>query len=291
MRLLRTALLAAAWVLASCAPSAPPNPSLWRIADADSEIWLFGSVHVLSPDLAWRSERVNAAFAAADEFVTETEIGEAAAREYQALATRYGALPAGETLSARIGPEEAERLARTARALGIDPAALEQQRPWLTALQLSYTALARAGQNPEAGVEAVLGAEARAQGKRLSFLETPEQQVRVLGELPPEEEARFLSLTLREIEQGAESAAAMDQAWVRGDALALQRQLDAQWRETGPVFYAALIVNRNRDWADEIERRLGGSGRIFIAVGAAHLLGDDSVVAMLRARGIEVEGP
>jgi uncharacterized protein YbaP (TraB family) len=71
----------------------------------------------------------------------------------------------------------------------------------------------------------------------------------------------------------------------------LQRQLDAQWREAGPAFRTALIVNRNRAWADEIEQRLHGAGRIFIAVGAAHLIGDDSVVALLRARGIVVEGP
>jgi uncharacterized protein YbaP (TraB family) len=246
---------------------------------------------VLSPDLAWRSERLNAAFAGAEEFVTETAIGDDAAAEYHALAERHGTLPAGETLSQRIGQDDAERLTRTARQLGVDPAALERQRPWLVALQLSYLALARAGQNPEAGVEAVLGAEARAQGKRLSFLETPEQQVRVLADLSREEEARFLSLTLREIERGAGSAVAMDRAWVSGDTEALQRQLDEQWRESGPAFYAALIVNRNQAWADEIARRLEGSGRIFIAVGAAHLLGDDSVVALLRARGIEVEGP
>ena len=290
MRVLRSALLAAFWLLAAaCQPAPPPDPALWRIADADSEIWLFGSVHVLSPQLNWRSERVNAAFAAAEEFVTETEIGPES--EYAALAARYGALPPGQTLSGRIGPEQAARLARTARSLGIDPAALESQRPWLTALQLSYAALAQAGQNPDAGVEAVLSAEARAQGKSLSYLETPEQQVRVLADLPPEEEERFLSITLREIEQGDASARNMDRAWVSGDTAALQRQLDEQWAEAGPVFHAALIVDRNRAWADEIEQRLAGSGRIFIAVGAAHLLGDDSVVAMLRARGIDVEGP
>ncbi len=290
MRLLHTALIAAAWLLASCV-SAPPDPALWRIADADSEIWLFGSVHVLSPDVQWRSERVNAAFAAADEFVTETQIGPEAAGAYQALAERYGALPAGETLSARIGAADTARVAQTARDLGIDPAALERQRPWRVALLLSYAALARAGQLPDAGVEAVFGAEARAAGKQLSFLETPERQVRVLADLPPEEEARFLSLTLDEIHAGTGSAEAMDRAWVSGDTATLERLLDTQWRDAGPTFHAALILDRNRAWADEIERRLAGSGRIFVAVGASHLIGDASVVDLLRERGIAVEGP
>jgi uncharacterized protein YbaP (TraB family) len=290
MRALLSALLAAAWLLAACAQP-PPSPALWRIADADSEIWLFGSVHVLGPDVRWRSARVDAALAAADEFVTETDTGPEAAARYQELASRYGSLPEGETLSARLDEADAARLRRIAPELGFDPAAMEHVRPWLAALQLSYAALAREGQSSEAGVETVLGAEARAQGKRISYLETPEQQVRVLAELSPDDEARFLSLTLREIEAGTETAHAMDRAWVRGDVASLQRQLDAQWREAGPAFRTALIVNRNRAWADEIEQRLHGAGRIFIAVGAAHLIGDDSVVALLRARGIVVEGP
>jgi hypothetical protein len=67
--------------------------------------------------------------------------------------------------------------------------------------------------------------------------------------------------------------------------------LDAEWREGGPVLHEAVVLRRNRAWADEIARRLDGSGRIFIAVGAAHLVGQGSVVALLRARGIPVEGP
>jgi uncharacterized protein YbaP (TraB family) len=283
------ALLALACLLASCTPAAAPNPALWRIADADSEIWLFGTVHVLPPGLRWRSERVNAAFAAADELVTETDLGPA--DRFQELAARHGGLPEGETLSGRLSAEDAERLARVARDLGVNPASLQRQRPWLTALQLYATSLLRSGKSPDAGVESVLAAEAQAAGKQLTFLESPEQQVRILADLPPDEEARFLSLTLREIEDGAETAEAMDAAWASGDLAALEQMLDAQWREAGPVFHAALIVNRNQAWAREIERRLDGSGRIFVAVGAAHLVGDESVVALLRGRGVVVEGP
>lgn len=292
MRALFASLLTvAALALASCTPAAAPNPALWRIADADSEIWIFGSVHVLPPNLRWRSERVNAAFAAAEEFVTETDAGPNAPANYQALAARYGSLPEGETLWTRLTLEDSERLQRIARENDIDPAALSRLRPWLAALQLSYAALARAGQRADAGVEAVLHAEARASGKRLSFLETPEEQVRVLADLAPADEAHFLSLTLDEIEQGTAGANEMDSAWSRGDIAELERQLNAQWRETGPAIHSAVIVNRNRNWADQLAARLEGEGTLFIAVGAAHLLGDDSLIALLRARGIEVEGP
>lgn len=292
MRLLLAALIAAASLaLATCAPAPRSEPALWRVADADSEIWLLGSVHILPPGARWRGPRINAAFATAEEFVTETDTSPEAAQVFAQLAARHGALPADETLSSILGAEDAERLAASARALGIDANALERQRPWLTALQLSLAYAVRAGHRPEAGVEAVLSNEARARDMRLSFLETPEQQIRALADLSPQDELRFLRLTLRDIDRGADALGAMDEVWARGDVAELERLLAQEWTETGPAIHEALILRRNRDWTDQIEARLAGSGRIFIAVGAAHLVGEGNVIALLRDRGIAVQGP
>lgn len=288
-----TALLAGlAWALAACAPPPPAGePALWRIADADSEIWLFGTVHILPPDLDWRGPRLEAAFAAADELVTETDTSDAAAAELAALAQRHGTLPPGEWLSAKLEPADRARLARVARDLGLDLDVLERMRPWLAGLQLSYAYAASQGHSAAAGVETLLVAEARASGKQLSFLETAEQQVRVLSDLPERDAVRFLSLTLGQIEAGGATLSALDRAWARGDVDTLERLLAAEWRIAGPAIHEAVILERNRAWADAIEARLDGSGRIFIAVGAAHLVGEDSVVDLLRERGIEVDGP
>lgn len=292
MRALFALFLLAAPALNSCAP--PPQqgePALWRIADADSEIWLFGTAHMLRPELRWRGPRFNAAFAAAEELVTETDTGPAGAAEAVALSEQLGAMPDGETLSARLGAERQAQLARVADSLRIDSAALEPMRPWLAALRLSYAYAVSRGMRPEAGVENVLSEEARRRGMRLSFLETPEQQVRFLADLPPEEEARFLADTLSEIEADADALAEMDALWARGDTIALAALFDAQWRQGSPAVHEVVILQRNRAWADEIARRLEGDGRIFIAVGAAHLVGEGNVIDLLRARGIEVEGP
>lgn len=293
MRAVWAAVLALTMLAAGCAPAPPQTgaPALWRIADEDSEIWLFGSVHVLPRDLHWRSDAVEAAFAAADEFVTETDTSDAATAQVSQLMAQHGALPPGQTLSALIGRDEAHRVARAARDLGADPAALERTRPWLAALHLSYLYAARSGHSAEAGVEAVLTREAHARGMRLSYFESPEQQVRILADLSPEAEQRFLAVTVREIENDAGALAEMDRAWASGDTAELARLLDADWDDAGGEVHEAVILRRNRAWADEIERRLDGSGAMFIAVGAAHLVGEGSVVALLRARGIEVDGP
>ncbi|UPT62797.1 MAG: TraB/GumN family protein [Hyphomonadaceae bacterium JAD_PAG50586_4] len=294
MRSLFTALLAvSAWALAACSPAPAPQgePALWRIADADSEIWLFGTVHMLPPDLRWRGERVNAAFASADEFMTETDTSADANSAFPTLAARYGLLPPNQNLSALLPPADRASLAETVRELGLDAAQIERMRPWFAALQLSYAYAMREGHSVDAGVETVLAAAARRSGKRLSFFETPEEQIRILADLPPADQAHFLAVTLRQIADKDGALAESDEAWARGDIEALDTALAPQWEEAGPVLHEAVILRRNRAWADEVATRLDGSGRIFIAVGAAHLVGDDSVVDLLRARGIEVEGP
>lgn len=292
MRAFFTALLAAcACALAACAAPSPAEPAMWRIADEDSEIWLFGSVHLLPPGVEWDGPRWQAAFAAADEFVTETDTSDAAMQAFPALAAQYGNLPAGERLSDLLSAEDRARLTRAAAAAGIDAAALEGQRPWLTGLQLSYSYATRVGHRADLGVESVLGPRARDAGKRMSFFETPEEQIRILADLAPADEMRFLSVTMQQIDEEPDSMRTLDRAWARGDVATLDRALSQDWEAGGAAVHDALILRRNRAWADEIERRLQGSGRIFIAVGAAHLIGDGSVVDLLRERGVAVEGP
>jgi len=292
MRALIAALLMlAAPALATCAPRPQGEPALWRIVDGDTEIWLFGTAHMLRPELRWRGPRVNAAFAAAEELVTETDTSLEGIAAAQAHSTRLGMLAPGETLAGRLDAATRARLAQVAETLHVDPSELEPMRPWLAALRLSYAYALSRGMRPEAGVESVLSEEARARGMRLSFFETPEQQVRFLADLAPAAEVRLLADTLREIEAGDDALDALDTLWARGDTDALARLFDAQWQAGSPELHAAIILNRNRAWADDITRRLDGEGRAFIAVGAAHLVGEGNVIALLRERGIVVEGP
>lgn len=281
-------LAAAASVLASCAPVAQGEPALWRVADADSEIWLFGSVHVLPRGVRWLSPRILTALENSDEFITETDVN---AADFSALARLHGTLPDGETLSSRLSVEDHARLARAADETGLDLAALDRLRPWFAALQITYAYASQRGHSTADGVETVLGARARAKNLRLGFLESPEQQIRVLADLPPDVEAHFLSVTLRQISEGGSALSDLDGRWARGDLETLSRELDRQWADAGPEVHNALIIDRNRAWADAIEQRLAGSGSAFITVGAAHLVGDENVVQLLRERGFAVEGP
>jgi uncharacterized protein YbaP (TraB family) len=235
----------AAATLTACAPlAAPSGPALWRLSDSDSEIWLFGTVHILPPTLKWENERIKAAFNAADTIYFEIPLDAPSTAEIAQLVARYGYNKPGVTLSNQLNAEDRARL--------------------------SVAEAVAEGQASQAGVDQVLNRDAAAQHKKRAYFETPEQQIRFFADLRPDAEIQFLRSTLREIEQGKNEVNILDDAWAHGDQRTLIRDLQGMVREAGPAIYAALIRDRNARWADEIDNMMKGSGKIFIAVGAAH---------------------
>jgi len=277
------------WACAPPAAERAPSPALFRIADADNTIWIFGTSHLLKPETEWRSPAFEAAFAAAERLVIETDTGPEGQAALQQLAAQHAALPASETLDDRLSPDGRARLARLARKFGIDPQNLQRLRPWMAGLQLSLAALAAEGHEAASGVETILTAEAARRGLPVGTLESAEVQIMTLAGLSPAEEARFLEATLRQIDEEPDDVDKLDAAWASGDLGALEALTLPPIREGGEAFYEAVLVRRNTAWAAEIQTMLATDDDILVAVGAAHLVGPDSLIALLDARGVEAE--
>lgn len=274
------------------APAAVPmaqgnGPALWVIKDADSTLYLFGTVHVLRPTTAWGSARVDAAFDSASEVYLEiTNPDDQAA--VVPLIQQHG-LSLDKPLSSRLTAEEMADLTAAAESMGASAAQFEPLKPWLVALTLSVAPLVKAGYDPKSGVELILRARADAAGKPVKGLETIDEQIRILAGLSDETQLAFLRTTLESFENATTELDGMVAAWADGDVVKLKELGIDDMREESEEVYQALLVRRNTNWADQIQTLLAGSGTTFIAVGAAHLAGDDSVQAILEQRGVEVE--
>jgi uncharacterized protein YbaP (TraB family) len=281
--------LAALAILAAGAVAAFPaaaDPALWVVRDEDSTIYLLGTVHVLRPDTVWRTPAIDRAMAESDALWIEVEADDPAAM--QPLVARYGLDPA-RPLSSKLTPEQKARLDAAAAGMGASGAALEPLRPWLAGLTLSVGPLVKAGYDPASGVESKLKAAARAAGKPIRTLETLEQQIGFFANLPPAVELAFLLSALDEMDTGPATLDALVAAWSAGDQEALNALMVSEMAADYPELYQALLVDRNKDWAGQIQTLLAGKGVTVIAVGAAHLVGDDSVQVQLLARDIAVE--
>jgi len=276
----------------TAAPAAPApiqgeGPALWVVKDADSTLYLFGSVHVLRPTTGWASPRVEAAFDSASDIWFEISNPDDQAA-IMPLIQQHGLSP--ETpLSSRLTPQENAELDAAAQAMGASAAQLQPMKPWLAALSLSVAPLIKAGYDPKSGVELVLKARAEAAGKPIHGFETIDKQIGILAGLPDDVQLVFLRETLKDYENAATKLDEMVEAWARGDVATLDRVTIKEMKEASPALYQSVLVDRNTDWANQIQTLLEGSGTAFIAVGAAHLTGDDSVQAILQKRGVTVE--
>lgn len=267
-------------------PAETPEPALWVVRDADSTLYLFGTVHFLRPTIAWESSRVVAAFHGADRLVLEVADPDDQTAVLP-LVQQYGMAP-DRPLSSLLTPEELARLDAAARTVGASAAQLDGLRPWLAGVMLSASALARAGYEPGSGADMILRARAVAAGKPVSGLETPEDQVRMLAGFPEAGQLAFLRRTLDDFDNALVVPDHLVEAWTAGDIETIEAIAVAPMRRDSERLYQAVLVERNTRWADRIEAMLDGSGTVFIAVGVMHLTGDDSVQAILGARGVDV---
>jgi uncharacterized protein YbaP (TraB family) len=288
VRGLRALLLAA--LLALLAFPAAADPPMWRVHGRGGEIVLFGSVHLLSPGLDWTSPALLAALARADEVWFEIPLDADARAAAARLAASQSRLPAGRTLSSLLSPEGRARLARASAAVGLPPKALEGYRPWFAEITLTLLELQAHGAQEGAGVEETLSRAAPATAARKA-LETPEQQVAILAGASEPDQVASLEESLRQMEDDPDAFDALQKAWIAGDVGWLQREAVEPLRKAAPAVYERLVAARNRQWAARIERLLARRERAFIVVGVGHLVGPEGVPALLRRRGIAVEGP
>jgi uncharacterized protein YbaP (TraB family) len=265
------------------------GPALWSIRDEDSTIYLFGTVHMLDGVTDWNTAKIAEAFDRSDELwveVAQADDPQAMAAAAAPVMQKLG-LDTSTKLSARLSPSEQDALRQAADLVGAKPAELDGMKPWLAAMALSNAPLLRAGYNPSMGVDAALARAARRQNKAVRGLETPDRQVGILGGLPLTIQMQMLRTTLSKGQEGPGELQRIVAAWRVGDTNTLERGLIDDMKRNNAVFYGALIVDRNVAWVAQIRERLKGAGVTFVAVGAAHLVGPDSVQAMLARDGVE----
>jgi uncharacterized protein YbaP (TraB family) len=273
--------------------SAPPAfaaPPIWTVRTAKATLVLFGSVHLLPPGLDWRPPALDQALGEATELWFELPINAESDELAAATAMRRGALPAGGRLATLLTPDADDKLRAAAAALNLSPEAVERMRPWLADLTLSVADDALSGANASDGVEEQVERAAPATAARRAF-ETAPQQIEFLAGAPLADQIASLNWTLSEITDDPQSYRRIVGEWLAGDVAGLERDADAPLADVSPRLYRRLIIERNRRWAKVIEARLAAGGVIVVIVGVGHLIGPDSLPAMLRAKGLEVDGP
>jgi len=206
----------------------PPQPPMWVVSDADSEITLYPTLHILPPEVEWKSEELTRRLAEAEEVWFEIMPGADTDPALQQRMMQLGLAP-GSSLSANLTEDEVATL-----------------------------------KSATAG------------------------QLEMLASMPEEVQMDMLRDALGEMDETVEILRELVNDWSVGNVEDLEDDLLEEMKLEMPAAYDVLFTVRNKNWADQIEIEMKGSGTDFIAVGAGHLVGDDSVPAMLKSRGYTV---
>lgn len=262
--------------------AAPVRPALWKVADEDTTIYLFGTIHVLPQGIDWFHGPVADAFTASGSLVTEIAGSDPA--DMPDLVTKLATLPKGETLREHLSPEHRARYEEALTKFGVPPEMFDRFKPWYVAVALSTLPLMQQGFTVEHGVEEQLEKRAQARALPRHGLETPEYQLSLFDALPPDVQERYLIEVIGQLPTIREQIDAMVGAWKNGNAEELARIMNAD--ESDPVLVKVLLTDRNAAWARWINQRMDQPGTVFLAVGAGHLAGSGSLQEQLAALGI-----
>ena len=261
-------------------------PAMWEVRDKDTTIYLFGAMHVLAPNVKWRTRRFDRAYVQADKVWFETR-ADADPAEVQALVDRYGVDP-DRSLTEKLPPRT---VATLKAALDRDGASLDQVdrlRPWAAAMMLSVLPMTQKGASVAAGADATVTRQAKAADKPIATFETLEQQIKLFADLPEAVEVQYLDDVAAETLAPPRNGVALQSAWLQGDMDKLGPLVAGAMKRDRPALYEVLLKRRNEAWTQALVAEMAKPGVELVAVGALHMAGDDGLPALMAARGFQV---
>ena len=280
----------AAFALLSChsaqSQAKPIRPALWKVSDADTTIYLFGTIHLLPKDLAWQSPKIAAAIKRSQGLVLET-VMDKDPQKIGAIMAKLGMSPDLPPLLDRVPADKRAALQKVVTKSGVPLAVLDRFESWAAALTLASAGMRDLPVSPEYGAEATLSRQFATASKPVTGLETPAQQLGYFDSLPEAAQRKFLVSIAEDDSSAKAEFDAMIAAWGSGDVKKIALTFDDELK-LSPELTEVLLKQRNRNWAAWIGERMRKPGTVFLAVGAGHLAGSGAVTELLAARGLKV---
>jgi len=280
--------VAIAIALLVVATAAQAKTFAWKVTGKGGVVYLVGSVHLLSKEFYPLNPAIEAAYKDADLLVEEVDMAEMLDPTAQMGFLTRGMLPSATPLDKVISASTYALVAKRAADLGLPAEPFKLLKPWLVALMLVQAEWQKAGFDPELGLDKHFYDQAKAEGKTTQGLETAAYQISRLDDMTMEQQEHLLSESLKDLDAEKANMARLVESWRAGDAPGVERIVLSELKQE-PLLYQRLLVERNRNWIPKIEALFARPRHALVVVGAAHLVGPDGLIAMLRAKGYTVE--
>lgn len=268
--------------------SAYAGTPVWKVSKDGNQLFIGGTIHVLSKSDYPLPAAFEAAYQQAALVVLETDLQQMKTPEVQQKLLQTMLYSDGRTLQQTLNRQTFAELEQYLAGRGMPITAFQRFKPGLLALTLTLIELQRLGLG-EAGVDAVYHAQALADRKRLGQLETVEQQLGFIASLGEGQENEMISHTLRDLKELPTVMQSLKESWRNGDTRRMDQLSLAPLKAGFPALYNKLIVARNQAWLPQLEALLKTKEVELVLVGALHLAGDEGLLALLAKRGYTIQ--
>jgi uncharacterized protein len=263
---------------------------LWEVRSKTATAYILGSVHLARADIYPLPSKIEESFDKAAVLALEADPAKAKNEQLLHLMLLSALYPQGETLRDHLSTETYALAERELKNMDLPLEYFSRTRPWFLALTLETVELQRLGFDPEYGIDPHFAAKAAGK-KRIMELESFDYQIRLMNGFPEREQELFLLYTIKDLAMLKDGVEELMSAWRSGDTKEMEALVTRSLREAPqlrPIF-DKLIYNRNREMGEKIESFLQGKETVCVIVGAAHLVGTEGVIEILRGKGYSVE--
>lgn len=278
----------AIFIILSASQAVIADTSVWRVSNGDFTVYLGGTVHLLRQSDYPLPQEYEDAYANSDTLVFETDIAAMSDIATQARLLAQLTYSDERTLESVLNEEAYAELESYTSGIGLPIMMLQKFKPGMVVTTLQVFEFQKLGFTPE-GVDAFFNARAVSDGKPVAVLESLEDQIAFLASMGEGNESEFILMSLKDLEDTEQAMDAMLAAWRTGDSEQLTAMFVADMQTRAPEVYESLLKGRNLNWLPQIDAMLQDSDTEFVLVGAAHLVGDDGLLALLAEQGYQVE--
>jgi uncharacterized protein YbaP (TraB family) len=247
-----------------------------------------GSLHLLTPDYYPLSPAIEQAFAQTKVLIEEADLDELSNPATALSLIGKAILTDGRTLDQVISPALYKQVVARAEKAGIPAVALDRMKPWMAAVSLTGPALKAEGFNVDLGIDRHFFDKAKKAGLERRALESAAYQFDRLDQMSMPLQESMLKSVIDDLDTQVSNVRTLADAWSRGDTAVIERLMLSTLKES-PELYERLLAERNRNWVAPVEQCLLTKTSCFVVVGAAHLVGADSLVTLLQKKGYTVE--
>ncbi len=263
--------------------------SVWKLDTDNSVFYLAGSCHVLRKSDYPLPEEFETAYDDADQIIFETDIDALRSQDIQLLLISKGMYTGGDTLERKLSGNAYETLVKFCRNRSMSIALFQNFKPWMVTMTLLALELEKNGITSADGLDMYFSNKAKKDGKQTGGLEDVYKHVELVSSLDDEFDESIIESFIREVEELQVVMEDLIKSWRTGDDAGIDKHLSESMCKEYPGLFKRFIIDRNRDWIPHLETLIGSGKRTLVIVGVGHLVGEYSIINLLKSRGYKVK--